>query len=1284
MSSDAKTRADVGKIAGQIDKQLKEKGQPFLGGQRPSREDVTNFQRLFGGAQNTSLVRWGKHMAAFRPEDRNAWAGPAASPATVASVPVAAAKGQKAGYSSAAEKPQGKAAAAAAKPQGEQKSGRRDLLIELELKAQKRWDEMKAFEIDPPAEGEEDTGKFMATFPYPYMNGKLHFGHCFTVTKAEFAVSFHRSLGKRSIFPFGFHCTGMPIQAAANKLKKEYSIYGMPYPTFPSGKPHTHPSAEGKAGSVKLVWSAPTSTGKDRSVTGYIVESRVADTGDGAKDWAKAAEVSADISDVSYDGIVKKRVSGEVSGLDAKTGYEFRVIAKLSDHTTCQPSAVSETIEPATGEKKKGAKGGPQVKAKIAAKSGDALHQWDIMRSMGIAVEDIPAFQEPIKWLQHFPPEGAADLKRFGSHIDFRRTFITTAENQYYDKFIRWQFRKLKEADRIAFGKRPTVYSETDKQACMDHDRAEGEGVGPQEYTGIKMKVLDPRPAVLADIPADKKISLVAATLRPETMCGQTNAWILPEGKYGCFDAGNGEVFVCSHRAARNMSFQDLFPEWGKMTCVKELHGKDLLGCAVHAPTSPYERVFVLPLLTIKMDKGTGIVTSVPADSPDDYATFMELKNSPGKRAHYGVKDEWIDGFDLIPIINCEIDGEIRTHSAQYMCEKLGVKSQKDTVLLLEAHDVVYKAGFYKGIMSAGPFKGEKVQTAKDKTQAMMKVSGEAIVYHEPAGNIVGRSGDECVIALIDQWYLKYGEKTWRDAIEGHINAADGLDTYSPATKAAFLQATGWLKEWACSRSFGLGTKIPWDEQFVIESLSDSTVYMAYYAIAKYLQGADNYDGKKIGPSGIKPDQLNDAVFDYIFLRREFPKDCTIPEAKMKEMRREFEFWYPMDLRVSGKDLIQNHLTFCLYNHAAIWKDQPKMWPKSFFTNGWILVNGEKMSKQKGNFFTLRQACDRFSADACRLTCAGAGDGLEDANFEEKNAEAAILRLSGFVEWSKKTITKVKEGGFRKGDAELFVDKWFKEEMRRLIHAARRNFERMVYREASICGWFDFLSARDIYIDACPEQPSAKLLLEWIEHQTVLISIFCPHVGEHVWELLGKEGSILNARFPSPPAADTKVLEQGRYLFRTVKEDLLSKKEKALKKQPKLKIAKVYVAVKYPEWKVSVLDTLNEDWKENGNAFSKTVMKKFDPKSLPEGSVLKAKGKNVGIFAAFVMQDAKERGATAFSKELPFDEFVLLRENKDWLLGKSRLEDIQFLPSDSADASTQEQAAPGHPAILFE
>ena len=74
--------------------------------------------------------------------------------------------------------------------------------------------------------------KFFACFPYPYMNGKLHLGHTFSLSKVEFMVRYKQLQGYQVLFPFGFHCTGMPIKACADKLKREIELYGNP-PVFP-------------------------------------------------------------------------------------------------------------------------------------------------------------------------------------------------------------------------------------------------------------------------------------------------------------------------------------------------------------------------------------------------------------------------------------------------------------------------------------------------------------------------------------------------------------------------------------------------------------------------------------------------------------------------------------------------------------------------------------------------------------------------------------------------------------------------------------------------------------------------------------------------------------------------------------------------------------------------------------------------------------------------------------------------------------------------------------------
>ena len=108
-------------------------------------------------------------------------------------------------------------------------TAKRDYLKGLEKKYQDRWQSEKTFQVNAPApeelaglSQEEVKAKFpkwFGNFPYPYMNGSLHLGHAFTISKIEFAAGYQRMLGKRVLFPHGFHVTGMPIK-----------VRGPPYP----------------------------------------------------------------------------------------------------------------------------------------------------------------------------------------------------------------------------------------------------------------------------------------------------------------------------------------------------------------------------------------------------------------------------------------------------------------------------------------------------------------------------------------------------------------------------------------------------------------------------------------------------------------------------------------------------------------------------------------------------------------------------------------------------------------------------------------------------------------------------------------------------------------------------------------------------------------------------------------------------------------------------------------------------------------------------------------------
>lgn len=1048
-----------------------------------------------------------------------------------------------------------------------------EYLQEIEKRVQQKWDQEKIFEMEAPSDGKAHE-KFMCTFPYPYMNGRLHLGHTFSLSKCEFASRYHRLKGKMVLFPFGFHCTGMPIKACADKLKREMSVYGYP-PVFPDEE-----------------------------------EVSVQEEGD----------------------IVPK-------------------------------------------DKSKG------KKSKAVAKTGTAKFQWQIMRSLGIPEDEIKEFANESYWLEYFPPLAVADLKRMGIHVDWRRKFITTDANPFYDSFIRWQFNHLKDRKKIMYGKRYTIFSPLDKQPCMDHDRSSGEGAGPQEYTLIKMEVLEPYPSILESFKG-KKVSFVAATLRPETMYGQTNCWIHPDIKYIVFETVKDGIFISTKRAARNMAYQDFTEKDGEFKILQEVVGQNLLGVALKSPFTCYPKIYALPMLTIKEDKGTGIVTSVPSDSPDDYAALVDLQKKPAFREKYGITEEMIMPFKPVPILEIPEFGNL---SAVYVYDKLKIQSQNDREKLTQAKEMVYLKGFYDGVLLVGEYKGSKIQDVKKNLQNKLIQEKSAVVYYEPEKTIISRSGDECVVALCNQWYLDYGNEEWKSQAEKALAA---MNTYHDEVRKNFQATLKWLHEYACSRTYGLGTKLPWDTQWVIESLSDSTIYNAYYTIAHFLQG-DTFRGNKENALKIKPEEMTSEVWDYIFFKdAPFPKNTKIAKASLDLMKRSFQFWYPVDLRVSGKDLIQNHLTFYIYNHCAIWPNEQDKWPKGIRANGHLMLNSAKMSKSEGNFLTLTESIEKFSADGMRLTLADAGDSVEDANFVESTADAAILRLYTFIEWVKEIVAT--KATLRTGK-QNFHDKVFVSEMNTKVAQTDDNYNRMLFKEALKTGFFELQAARDKYRELCSEAGMhAELVTRYIETQAKLMSPICPHVAEHVWELLGNKRSILHERWPVAGDVDEVAVKASNYLMDAAHSFRIYLKNHCAVKKPKKgetpkperkpNKATIWVAKEYPKWQHIILTTLKQLNGPAGLPDNKTISSK-----LGEVAELKKYMKRVMPFVQATRENVERVGAEALSVGLPFDEAAILVDNKQYLLSTLDLESIEVKYTDSEDTpeKTREDCAPGQPHISF-
>ena len=362
------------------------------------------------------------------------------------------------------------------------------------------------------------------------------------------------------------------------------------------------------------------------------------------------------------------------------------------------------------------------------------------------------------------------------------------------------------------------------------------------------------------------------------------------------------------------------------------------------------------------------------------------------------------------------------------------------------------------------------------------------------------------------------------------------------------------------------------------------------------------------------------------------------------------------------------------------------------------------MSKSKGNFITLEGAIAMWGADATRFTCADSGDGILAANYDRTVADRTILALTTELEWTQEILKgggKAKGGGAGSGAPKVraagaprvWLDTWFANEMIRLAAEAAEKYEAMRFKDALKVGFYLMREARDRYRAGTAHiGADAELVRQWAEWQALFMVPITPHWSEAMWEMLGKDGCAVQARWPTASAAeDAAVTAAGSYLF-DVAHSLASSLQNRDKKKPakgapaapteRPNQVHLYVAQKFPRWKEIVLDLLLAHYDEATGEVDGAVMK-----SIPQNKELAAfnKGKQVPQFAAMVREEAKTKGKAAFALAMPFDELKILSDNVPYLCATLNVSAVHLL-TDEATAPQPEvyaTAVPGKPAPHF-
>ena len=331
--------------------------------------------------------------------------------------------------------------------------------------------------------------------------------------------------------------------------------------------------------------------------------------------------------------------------------------------------------------------------------------------------------------------------------------------------------------------------------------------------------------------------------------------------------------------------------------------------------------------------------------------------------------------------------------------------------------------------------------------------------------------------------------------------------------RQVFYSTIEWLNDWPCARRSGMGTKLPWDKEWIVETLSDSTIYMAYYNVSKFV------NLEKIGPDSLTPE-----VFDYIFYGKGNPaniaKGAKTTEKRLREIRSEFNYWYPVDLRNSGKDLIPNHLTFFAFHHAALFPE--KQWPRGFGVNGMILVEGKKMSKTAGNFVTWKSALQKYGADPFRLALALTADGMDDADRRDRSAQDAKLKVEAVIPFVKKTLKSAEKRPANE------LDSWLASMVHRRISTATEAMEEMKVRRAAATIFLDVWNDVRYYLHRTG-RPRRQTLEDVFGAWTRMMSPFTPFMAEDLNHELGGKGLVCQADWPSlkdfPPDEEAELAE---------------------------------------------------------------------------------------------------------------------------------------------------------------
>jgi leucyl-tRNA synthetase len=352
----------------------------------------------------------------------------------------------------------------------------------------------------------------------------------------------------------------------------------------------------------------------------------------------------------------------------------------------------------------------------------------------------------------------------------------------------------------------------------------------------------------------------------------------------------------------------------------------------------------------------------------------------------------------------------------------------------------------------------------------------------------------------------------------------------SLAERGGFGEAkvTFRLKDWGVSRQRYWGTPIPMincPKDGLVPVPDDQLPVLLPEQIAITQQGGSplgrvpefvNTTCPKCGGPARRETDTMDTFVDssWYFYRYTDAKNSTQPYDPQKA-----QYWFPIDQYIGGVEHAILHLIYSRFwtkvmrDLGLIVNDEPA---QRLFTQGMVIKDGSKMSKSKGNVVSPDDMVARYGADATRMYALFAAPPDRDLDWQEDGV-AGVSRFLGRV-W--RLADKYAPVARSAGDAPAKAEGAVAIKLQRKLHqtiakitqdfAGRWHFNTCV---AAIMELVNDIQGADAQLAAGEVSP--EVIRELLRSLVLLLAPFAPYLSAELWELLGGQGSILRAPWPS-------------------------------------------------------------------------------------------------------------------------------------------------------------------------